>query len=620
MVIEMEPTPEQQKIISHCVSAKVLVTAGAGTGKTETLVRRIAKLVDDGLSPGSEVLVLTFTRAASGELKKRVASIGGKTSMVRARTLDSFATRLLANKDQGGAWTDLDYDERINYLTETISDETRNESVNEFGQGIKHLFVDEIQDLVGPRANMIRAVLESWDCGFTLLGDPAQGIFNFQLTGKDREIGSQAFYQWLRNRFGETLNEHTLSQNYRARTPEAKAALWAGTELNAKSPEYPTIHELLSNQATDLPTSGLEILRKARGTFAILSYTNCEAELISDNLAEKGIAHSVKPRSGANGISAWLGAALRTYGQGPIRQRDFDSRIESISDSRIVTPSDLEEAWMHLRRLSSGNQVEVRQLQRRIREFSVQDELFDDTYNQLIVSTIHRAKGLEFDNVILIPPWHVDDNLAQAEAARVLFVGMSRHRDRIFKLDPETIDTRNWSKRGGLAGDRWLRRSNYRGRKSQSGWDATMTGVEIKGNDIDGDKPASADIANGMNASAIQEFLIREVEIGDLLDLEFDHNPGSSVVENAYLVRHLRSNVILGRTGRVLEKDLVRPLMKYSSIVRKDVVWPEKITGARVQSIDTVASSTDALFPDDWVGESRIWNRVRMHGLATVWY
>ena len=63
----------------------------------------------------------------------------------------------------------------------------------------KHVVVDELQDLVGDRADLVRAVLELTGCGFTMLGDPAQGIYNFQLEGVDRRIGSAEFYQWVEN-------------------------------------------------------------------------------------------------------------------------------------------------------------------------------------------------------------------------------------------------------------------------------------------------------------------------------------------------------------------------------------------------------------------------------------
>ena len=45
---------------------------------------------------------------------------------------------------------------------------------------MRHVLVDEIQDLVGPRAQLVMALLRLADAGFTLFGDPAQAIYGHQ--------------------------------------------------------------------------------------------------------------------------------------------------------------------------------------------------------------------------------------------------------------------------------------------------------------------------------------------------------------------------------------------------------------------------------------------------------
>ncbi|WP_125131711.1 ATP-dependent DNA helicase [Microbacterium sp. 10M-3C3] len=69
---QFAPTPEQTAVIEAPL-APALVVAGAGSGKTETMAGRVVWLVANGLVRRDEVLGLTFTRKAAGELAERIA-------------------------------------------------------------------------------------------------------------------------------------------------------------------------------------------------------------------------------------------------------------------------------------------------------------------------------------------------------------------------------------------------------------------------------------------------------------------------------------------------------------------------------------------------------------------
>jgi len=72
-----------------------LVIAGAGSGKTRTLVYRVAYLIDSGIDP-SQILLLTFTRKSSQEMLERVGElIGVRSERVRGGTFHSVANMLL---------------------------------------------------------------------------------------------------------------------------------------------------------------------------------------------------------------------------------------------------------------------------------------------------------------------------------------------------------------------------------------------------------------------------------------------------------------------------------------------------------------------------------------------
>ena len=68
------PTREQQQAIEH-VHGPMLVVAGAGTGKTTVLARRIAHLIQTGAARPDEILAVTYTRNSAAELISRVAAI-----------------------------------------------------------------------------------------------------------------------------------------------------------------------------------------------------------------------------------------------------------------------------------------------------------------------------------------------------------------------------------------------------------------------------------------------------------------------------------------------------------------------------------------------------------------
>ncbi|HJU31071.1 MAG TPA: ATP-dependent helicase [Hyphomicrobiaceae bacterium] len=77
--------PEQRRAVEHGVTGRganiagpLLVIAGAGSGKTNTLVHRVAHLLVNGADPG-RILLLTFSRRAAAEMERRVARIVNAT-------------------------------------------------------------------------------------------------------------------------------------------------------------------------------------------------------------------------------------------------------------------------------------------------------------------------------------------------------------------------------------------------------------------------------------------------------------------------------------------------------------------------------------------------------------
>ena len=104
-----EPTPEQSAIISITSNPlePAVVIAGAGSGKTETMAARVIYLVANGFARPDQILGLTFTRKAAGELAIRIRTrlrqlrdaklIPENTPLeVSVTTYHSYAARLLS--------------------------------------------------------------------------------------------------------------------------------------------------------------------------------------------------------------------------------------------------------------------------------------------------------------------------------------------------------------------------------------------------------------------------------------------------------------------------------------------------------------------------------------------
>jgi DNA helicase-2/ATP-dependent DNA helicase PcrA len=89
-----ELNPRQAEAVLHG-DGPLLVIAGAGTGKTRTLIYRVARLVERGCPPPS-ILLLTFTRRASEEMLRRAALLlDRRCEKVSGGTFHSFANTLL---------------------------------------------------------------------------------------------------------------------------------------------------------------------------------------------------------------------------------------------------------------------------------------------------------------------------------------------------------------------------------------------------------------------------------------------------------------------------------------------------------------------------------------------
>src|SRR5262245_59575867 len=87
--------PDQRRAVEHGASdlaaaAPLLIIAGAGSGKTNTLAHRVAHLIVNGIDP-RRILLLTFSRRAAAEMARRVERITANVMGARAAMSDALA-------------------------------------------------------------------------------------------------------------------------------------------------------------------------------------------------------------------------------------------------------------------------------------------------------------------------------------------------------------------------------------------------------------------------------------------------------------------------------------------------------------------------------------------------
>lgn len=87
---------EMQQLAVDTTEGPLLILAGAGSGKTTVLVNRVQHIVADGLAEPWQVLAITFTNKAAGEIRERLErAIGSEASSIWAFTFHSCCARIL---------------------------------------------------------------------------------------------------------------------------------------------------------------------------------------------------------------------------------------------------------------------------------------------------------------------------------------------------------------------------------------------------------------------------------------------------------------------------------------------------------------------------------------------
>ena len=121
----MKLNDRQREAVEH-TEGPLLVLAGAGSGKTRVLTHRIAYLIDQGIMPW-QILAITFTNKAAGEMRERVdAMLGGTGANVFVSTFHSMCVRILRRDIErlgyGRDFTIYDTDDQRTLMKQVIKD------------------------------------------------------------------------------------------------------------------------------------------------------------------------------------------------------------------------------------------------------------------------------------------------------------------------------------------------------------------------------------------------------------------------------------------------------------------------------------------------------------------
>ncbi|MFJ1597699.1 UvrD-helicase domain-containing protein [Streptomyces sp. NPDC088261] len=611
-------TVEQQAVVDKPWDTRLLVTAEAGAGKTHTLVRRLDVLMsneEDALE-AREILVLSFSRAAVRELRERIALHAREARRVRVQTFDSWAYALLRSAYPARDWSAFPFEERIQEATEAIM----RGAVEESESGAPaHVVIDEVQDLVGDRRDMVETLLDRFqnNCGFTVVGDGAQAIFGFQVSDDDaRAAETNYFFDWLRASYPDDLVELHLSENFRARTDEARTALALGTALRrlpSETAESDAAGEVLHHKLRDLlrscPDFGaldnsftLGSLKEFPGTCAILCRDNRQAIALSDTLYSQGVLHRTQRPLQDRPVPAWVAFLLRATGSATLTEERFR---ELLADGPVPPPGDHPRLWRSLRSAARGPRglMDVASVRPLIAEGRFPDDLAAAEPAPLVISTVHRAKGLEFDRVIVVEPGTTAELAKQhsrvdpASEARALYVAMTRPRDDLFRIAPPDTAL--------------LRKDRSSNRWYLGGWQAYIRdGITASGQDVSREHPPGTDGFED-DATAVQEYLAASVRPGDELVLRAQHEmPMATDQSPPYTIHHR------GRPVGVVSEQFRRDLHASLKINRTwEINWPVEIAGFRMDCLESVAGSTASGLRAG-LGDQGVWIVPRMSGLG----
>lgn len=229
---------EQMGVVYDQIHTNMLVLASAGSGKTTTIICRIKYLIDQGIDPRS-IILTTFTRDATNDMKKKLDTMFGFKIPIEVGTIDSISKRNIIKYGKASLDNTVNVSEYgIRFLRFLQSDPNRMEYLSQK----KYMFVDEFQDINDVQSDIIT---EFYKVGVKIIavGDDSQNIYSFRGSNIEHILTFSKKYN--------NVSIHTLIRNYRS-TPEI--IKFANESIEKNIYQIPKKMKAVNKSINKLPT------------------------------------------------------------------------------------------------------------------------------------------------------------------------------------------------------------------------------------------------------------------------------------------------------------------------------------------------------------------------------
>lgn len=599
------PSPEQASVVAAPVTARIAVEAGPGTGKTETLAGRLRHLIGQGRLSASNILVLSFSVAAVKELKSRVektpAGPGASAAYVEIRTFDSFASRLLRSVLGAAALAGMGYDDRIIRATKEIS--TNPEALKVL-RAFKHVLLDELQDLVGVRADFAHALLATLKPAFTMFGDSAQGIYDFQIQGGPSRTTSGDLMGTIRKAFPDLGPPVCFTTNFRVGANSRLLDIsLRGRALLLESPEKARLFlekefsALAGLGSTAAPKIEEGLLREAT---CVVCRTNGQVLRLAGELNKKGVPFRMARDRNQYLAPAWIGAVFFGWPDERVRKQAFLAKAcaqLAIQEARALELwNGLVAAFAEPGAIAFG----IGDLRSALVEGTVLPDfgLFPPAADVIELSTIHRSKGREFMNVIVVMEpdgedarGKEEDSMSKASEPRVLFVALTRAKSGLRRMEAATRGV--W-----MPKERWIRSFGSKGDFKK------LNSIQVGlARDVDG-----ASFVAGSKAAAAQGMLLEKCRPGTPVELVLDGREGGCPI---YRIKSGGRDV--GRMSKEFGWAVWHTLDDLNGKPRS---FPKSIQNLWVREVTTVVGDLSDERVDRPLRTSGLWLGLELEGLG----